>query len=153
FVALDGHLGSVCHQAVGSLRHEVVMSAAGGHSWGDYPSPSAVHAVGQAIARLAALPVPQEPRSSLNVGLVWGGTSVNSIAADAGFALDLRSVDQRTLELLWEACAAEVQKVAEATGCALSVQRVGERPAGTSDNALLVAAARKALAGVGEQTT
>lgn len=153
FVALDGHLGSVCHQAVGSLRHEVVMSAAGGHSWGDYPSPSAVHAVGQAIARLAALPVPQEPRSSLNVGLVWGGTSVNSIAADAGFALDLRSVDQRTLELLWEACAAEVQKVAEATGCALSVQRVGERPAGTSDNAALVAAARKALAAVGEQAT
>lgn len=151
FVAFDGHLGSVCHQGVGSLRHEVVMTAAGGHSWGDYPSPSAVHAVGQAIARLAALPVPREPRSSLNVGLVWGGTSVNSIAAEAGFALDLRSVDQRTLELLWEACAAEVEAVAEAAGCALGVTRVGARPAGASDDGFLVAAAQRALQALGER--
>ncbi|HZW28190.1 MAG TPA: M20/M25/M40 family metallo-hydrolase [Trueperaceae bacterium] len=149
FVAFDGHLGSVCHQGVGSLRHEVVMTTAGGHSWGDYPSPSAVHAVGRAVARLAALPVPREPRSSLNVGLVWGGTSVNSIAAEAGFALDLRSVDQRTLELLWEACRAEVERVAEESGCGLTVSRVGARPAGASDNARLVEAARKALSAVG----
>jgi len=149
FVAFDGHLGSVCAQAVGSLRHEVVMTAAGGHSWGDYPSPSAVHAVGQAIARLTALPVPREPRSSLNVGLVWGGTSVNSIAAEAGFALDLRSVDQRTLELLWEACRAEVERVASESGCGLTVSRVGARPAGASENARLVAAASRALASVG----
>lgn len=151
FVALDGHLGSICHQGVGSRRHEVTMTAAGGHSWGDYPSPSAVHAVGQAIARLAALPVPREPRSSLNVGLVWGGTSVNSIAAEAGFALDLRSVDQRTLELLWEACAAEVEAVAEAAGCALGVTRVGARPAGASDDGFLVAAAQRALQALGER--
>lgn len=149
FVAFDGHLGSICAQAVGSLRHEVLLSTAGGHSWGDYPSPSAVHAVGKAIARLAALPVPKEPRSSLNVGLVWGGTSVNSIAAEAGFALDLRSVDQRTLDLLWEACRAEVEKVAAETGCGLTVRRVGARPAGVSENAKLVAAASRALAASG----
>lgn len=153
FVAFDGHLGSVCTQGVGSLRHEVVMTAAGGHSWGDYPSPSAVHAVGRAVARLAALPVPREPRSSLNVGLLWGGTSVNSIAAEAGFALDLRSVDQRTLELLWEACRAEIEKVAEESGCGLAVSRVGARPAGASDNAVLVEAARRALASVGLEAT
>ncbi len=149
FVAFDGHLGSVCTRGVGSLRHEVVMTSAGGHSWGDYPSPSAVHAVGRAVSRLAALPVPHEPRSSLNVGLVWGGTSVNSIAAEAGFALDLRSVDQRTLELLWEACRAEIEKAAQESGCGLSVSRVGARPAGVSENAALVAAASRALASLG----
>src|SRR5690606_38043361 len=130
FVAVDGDLGSICAQAVGSLRHDVFMTTAGGHSWGDYPSPSAVHAVGQAIARLASLPVPREPRSSLNVGLVWGGTSVNSIAAEAGFALDLR-------------------RVAAEAGCGLSASRVGARPAGVSEYAERVAAASRALASLG----
>ncbi len=153
FVALDGHLGSICHQGVGSLRHEVTMTAAGGHSWGDYPSPSAVHAVGDAIARLARLSVPREPRSSLNVGLVWGGTSVNTIAAEAGFALDLRSVDQHTLDLLWEACGNEVQAAAQASGCAVQVRQIGSRPAGTSANDGLVAAARAALGAIGQKVT
>src|SRR5690606_2532380 len=149
FVAVDGDLGSVCAQAVGSLRHEVVMTAAGGHSWGDYPSPSAVHAVGQAIARLTALPVPTDPRSSLNVGLVWGGTSVNSIAASAGFALDLRSVDQHTLDLLWEASENEIRDAAERSGCAFDVKQIGDRPAGASGNDVLVATAREALDAAG----
>ncbi len=149
FVALDGHLGSICHQGVGSLRHEVTMTSAGGHSWGDYPSPSAVHAVGGAVSRLARLSVPKEPRSSLNVGLLWGGTSVNTIAAEAGFALDLRSVDQHTLDLLWEASENELRAAADAEGCAVRIERIGARPAGTSDNQRLVAAARAALEAAG----
>ncbi|HEX7000956.1 MAG TPA: M20/M25/M40 family metallo-hydrolase, partial [Trueperaceae bacterium] len=153
FIALDGHLGSICHQGVGSLRHEVRMTSAGGHSWGDYPSPSAVHAVGDAVARLARLSVPKEPRSSLNVGLLWGGTSVNTIAAEAGFALDLRSVDQHTLDLLWEASENEIRAAAEAGGCAVQTERIGARPAGTSANEQLVASARSALGAAGVKAT
>ena len=149
FVALDGHLGSICHQGVGSRRHEVTMTAAGGHSWGDYPSPSAIHAVGEAISRLARLSVPKDPRSSLNVGLVWGGTSVNSIAARAGFALDLRSIDQHTLDLLWEASENEIRASAASAGCSMELQQIGDRPAGTSENGTLVAAARAALEAAG----
>ncbi|HZX00488.1 MAG TPA: M20/M25/M40 family metallo-hydrolase [Trueperaceae bacterium] len=149
FVALDGHLGSICHQGVGSKRFEVTFSAAGGHSWGDYPSPSAIHTAAEAVARLARLSVPTDPRSSLNVGLVWGGTSVNSIAASAGFALDLRSVDQHTLDLLWEASENEIRDAAERSGCAFDVKQIGDRPAGASGNDVLVATAREALDAAG----
>lgn len=149
FVALDGHLGSICHQGVGSKRFEVTYGAAGGHSWGDYPSPSAIHTAAEAVARLARLSIPHDPRSSLNVGLVWGGTSVNSIAASAGFALDLRSVDQHTLDLLWEASENEIRGAAERGGCAVEVKQIGDRPAGTSDNEVLVTAAREALDAAG----
>ncbi len=68
FVALDGHLGTVVSAGVASRRFEVVLGAKGGHSWGDYPSPSAVHALGDAVAALTRLRVPGTPRSSLNVG-------------------------------------------------------------------------------------
>lgn len=149
FVALDGYLGSVADQAVGSRRYEARFRAAGGHSWGDYPSPSAVHAAGTAIARLAELHVPRQPRSSLNVGQVWGGTSINAIAERAGFNLDLRSVDPEALTRLERAALAAIEEAAAASEAELELIEVGDRPAGSVDNRALLAAARGAYEAVG----
>lgn len=149
FVAIDGHLGAVTHQAVGSVRYEVEFIGPGGHSWGDYPGPSAVHAAGAAIARLAALDVPRAPRSSLNVGQMWGGTSINAIAERAGFNLDLRSVDPATLADLATAAETALVRVARDTGCHCDARVVGRRPAATVDNQELVSAATRALERVG----
>ncbi len=148
FIAVDGHLGSVTQQAVGSVRLEVTMTGPGGHAWGDYPGPSAVHAVGHAVARLAKLAVPVAPRSSLNVGQLWGGTSINAIAERAGFNLDLRSIDPTTLERLVEDARFEIERAAKVAGCSYHLQTVGRRPAAAGDNGALVAACTRALAGV-----
>ncbi len=148
FVAVDGHLGSIVATAVGSRRYEARFTADGGHAWGDYPSPSAVHAAGEAIAALARLHVPREPRSSLNVGQVAGGTSVNAIASSAWFNLDLRSVDADSLATLEAAALKAIAGSAAASGAGLELTCVGDRPAASSDNARLVRAAFKALAAV-----
>jgi acetylornithine deacetylase/succinyl-diaminopimelate desuccinylase-like protein len=92
FVAVDGHLGQVVDAAVGSRRIEARFRAQGGHAWGDHGAPSAVHALGDAIHALARVPVPKDPRSSLNVGLASGGSSVNAIAEEARLTVDVRSV-------------------------------------------------------------
>jgi len=149
FIAFDGVLGTITDLAVGSRRYEARFSAKGGHSWGDYGAPSAVHAAGSAIAALTRVKVPRSPRSSLNVGQVWGGTSINAIAETAGFNLDLRSVDADSLASLDAAAMSAVRQAAERSGALVELIQVGDRPAGSSPNERLVAAARAAYGAVG----
>ena len=150
FIALDGHLGTIVNKSVGSKRFEVTLTAAGGHSWGDYPSPSAVHALGDAVHALTRITVSKEPRSSLNVGEVAGGTSVNAIAQEARFNLDLRSLDAKTLAGLESEALKRVKQVARRPDAKVQIEQVGDRPAAKSDNGVLVMAARAALKEVGE---
>ena len=149
FVAVDGHLGGVVHQAVGSVRFEVRLRGPGGHSWGDHGTPSAVHALGDIIHALTRIDVPRVPRSSLNVGVVRGGTTVNAIAEQASCTVDLRCVDAAELTRL----AAEAERRALSVGrrhaLDVSVTRVGQRPAATGGNEALVAAAERALRTLG----
>ncbi|MFO7544671.1 MAG: M20/M25/M40 family metallo-hydrolase [Trueperaceae bacterium] len=151
FVAVDGHLGVITDRAVGSRRYEARFRGHGGHAWGDYPSPSAVHAAGEAIARLIRLSVPGQPRSSMNVGQVWGGTSVNAIAEEAGFNLDLRSVERPALDVLTDVALQRIESAARDQGCTVEVVKVGDRPVGAVDNRALVASAKAALRAVGER--
>ncbi|MBS3965783.1 MAG: M20/M25/M40 family metallo-hydrolase [Truepera sp.] len=148
-IAVDGHLGTIAHAAVGSKRYEVELSAKGGHSWGDFPSPSAVHALGEAVHALNRLTVPSAPRTSFNVGQVWGGTSINAIAQRAGFNLDLRSLDADVLASLEAEAVARIRRVAKRHGVELTLRVVGNRPAATVPNEQLVAAAQAALSEVG----
>ncbi len=149
FIAFDGGLGSITDAAVGSARYEARFTAPGGHSWGDYGAASAVHAAGEAIGALRRVKVLNTPRSSLNVGQVWGGTSVNAIAERAGFNLDLRSLDAATLAELEAVALTAVRAAARAAGAAVELVQVGARQAGRSDNERLVLAARAAYAEVG----
>ncbi len=92
FLSFDGPgVDRITHRALGSRRYRVEISGPGGHSWGDFGLPNPVHAIGRAIARLAAYPLPREPRTTFNVGRVEGGASVNSIAEKAAMDVDLRS--------------------------------------------------------------
>jgi len=153
FIALDGQLGVVTNQAVGSNRFEARFSGPGGHAWGDYPSPSATLAAATAAAALGRLRVPATPRSSLNIGKLWGGTSINAIAEAAGFNLDLRSVEPDTLAAMSAEALDRINEAAGQLGCAVELVNVGRRPAATVDNGRLVAAATEALAAVGEGLT
>ncbi len=144
-VALDGHLGALISASVGSKRFEMTFHARGGHSWGDFPSPSATHALGEGVAALARLPLSEQPRSSYNVGQVWGGTGVNAIAETAGFNLDLRSTDAGVLERLSRDAQARLRKVADNHGVRLETRVVGDRPTAFVPNSGLVRAAQAAL--------
>ncbi len=149
FVALDGHLGTIVDAGVGSRRWRILFSAKGGHSWGDYGAPSAVHALGEAIHALNAMSVPSEPRSSYNVGQVWGGTSINAIAQKAGFNLDLRSLERDTLKRLEEDALTRVRRAAKRANVEVETELVGSRPAARVSNEPLVRAAQEALHEVG----
>lgn len=130
YLALEGMaLGHIYHRALGVRRYRVSAYTQGGHSWGHFGRPSAVHTLANLIARLGALPLPENPRTTLNVGVFSGGTSVNTIAAQASFELDLRSESPRALTALVET----VQMlVASATKPNITVvaEQIGERPAG-----------------------
>ncbi|MGL4611953.1 MAG: M20/M25/M40 family metallo-hydrolase [Trueperaceae bacterium] len=148
-IALDGHLGTIVDKAVGSRRFEVTFSAKGGHSWGDFPSPSAIHALGDAVHALNHMVVPREPRSSYNVGEICGGTSINAIAQKAMFNLDLRSLDAKVLESLEQDALRRIRRAVREHSTDAHIKQVGDRPVGKCDNAWLVALAKEALQSVG----
>ena len=149
-IALDGHLGTIVDKSVGSKRYDVQLFAKGGHSWGDYPSPSAVHALAQTVYNLTRIKIPREPRSSLNIGQISGGTSVNAIAEHARFNLDLRSVDNTVLLNLEAEALKRIKRVALEHDVRCEIQQIGDRPTARVNNLSLVKAAREALASVNE---
>lgn len=148
FVAVDGYLGSAVTQAVGVRRYQAHFTGAGGHSWGE-AVPSAIHALGAAITALYALPRPQHPRTTLNVGTVTGGSTVNSIAAQASLLLDLRSLGAAELQALDEAAVATLHQAAQDVGVTLTLERVGNRPGGPLNTAELLPLAEAAARDAG----
>lgn len=123
-------------QATGSRRWEFTFNGPGGHSFGNFGNPSAAHALGRAVARIADLRTPAEPKTTFNVGVIQAGTGVTAIAAQARMQVDLRSnsadelkaVEDKLQAIVSEAVAAEN---ARWNSTAVTVERklVGDRPA------------------------
>lgn len=128
-LVIDGHLGRVVHVAVGSNRWNVTVTGPGGHSFGAFGTPSAIHGLGRIIAAIADLEVPADPKTTFNVGVISGGTSVNTIAASATALIDMRSVDAGELEKLSNAVR-EIIETKPGPGLETEIEVVGERPAG-----------------------
>jgi acetylornithine deacetylase/succinyl-diaminopimelate desuccinylase-like protein len=133
FIAVEGHnLGRITTTAVGSERLRVVVRCPGGHAWGGFGQPSAVHILTQIAAEMAGVSVPAQPRTSFNIGLIRGGTSINTIASEASCDIDLRSVDQRVLADL----TARIRSIAyrhRRSGVEVTAEELGSRPAGHQD--------------------
>jgi acetylornithine deacetylase/succinyl-diaminopimelate desuccinylase-like protein len=100
FVSVDGTGLGITHVAVGSMRYRVTFKGPGGHSYGAFGIANPAHALGRAIAKIADLQVPREPKTTFSVGRVGGGTSVNSIPFEAWMEVDMRSADQAALTAL-----------------------------------------------------
>jgi acetylornithine deacetylase/succinyl-diaminopimelate desuccinylase-like protein len=130
YIVLEGlALGQIYHRALGVRRYHIAVKTAGGHSWVDYGCPSAVHELSRLASELAALRLPTTPRTTLNVGKISGGISVNTIAPEAALELDLRSEGSNTLFDV----ARQVEGLArnvERAGVAVEVTVIGERPVG-----------------------
>ena len=128
-IAIDGSLGRITHVAVGSKRWRITVRGPGGHSYGAFGTPSAIHGLGRIIAAIADLRVPQQPKTTYNVGIIEGGTSVNTIAPRAAALLDLRSTDITALNRVADEVRAIVEQRA-GSGLQTEIEILGERPAG-----------------------
>ena len=154
-IALDG-AGSenIVSQALGSRRFQIVITGPGGHSWSDFGAPNPVVAAALAVATLFRIPLPVNPRTTLNVGGIEGGISINTIPQRAVVKVDLRSSDPARLDELEQllrravadACA-ETQARSPSSCAQLdyAITMVGERPAGELPPASPLLAAIRAV--------
>lgn len=152
-IAIEGHnLGRVTHVAVGSVRYRVNVEGPGGHSWGDFGLPNAIHAAAAIIENLDSIPLPGNPKTTLNVGMIEGGISVNTIPPTCTFLLDLRSVDAGELTRL----NTKVQKILDRPRKDIQVtaEVLGVRPAGqVAPNARIIRIASAILESMGISPT
>src|SRR6266436_2614125 len=138
FISIDG-LGvtRVVNQATGSHRYEMIFKGPGGHSFAEFGLPSAIHAMGRAIAKISDLQTPSDPKTTFTVGTVSGGTLVNAIAAEARMAVDMRSnsteellkLEARLLDLVKEAVVEENARW-NSDKITVEIKLIGDRPAG-----------------------
>jgi tripeptide aminopeptidase len=123
-VALDGAGDErIVHRALGSRRFRVEFAGPGGHSWASWGMPNAVHAASFCAATLARLVLPREPRTTLTVGRIGGGLSVNAIPASSWIEVDVRSTSSQHLDR----CERELYDAARAA----TDEENGRRAAGT----------------------
>jgi tripeptide aminopeptidase len=138
FISIDGlGITRIVNQATGSHRYEMIFHGPGGHSFQEFGLPSAIHAMGRAIAKISELQTPKEPKTTFTVGTVAGGTSVNAIAAEARMAVDMRSdsteellkLEARLLDLVKDAVKEENARW-NSDKVAVEIKLIGDRPAG-----------------------
>jgi acetylornithine deacetylase/succinyl-diaminopimelate desuccinylase-like protein len=138
FISIDGaEPDRITYLATGSHRYRITFKGPGGHSFSAFGLPSAIHAMGRAIARIGDVKTPRQPKTTFTVGTVRGGTSVNAIAGDAEMEIDMRSNDNAALVRL-EAEIMQAIKYAVADENArwgsdkitVESKLVGDRPAG-----------------------
>ncbi len=130
-VVLEGMaLGHIYHSAIGVRRLRITAHTEGGHSWLHFGRASAIHALMRLGAEIAGLNVPAAPRTTFNIGTVTGGTSINTIAREASFDLDLRSEAPAALAAL----VTRVERLVAGSNTAevrIEAQVIGDRPAGS----------------------
>jgi acetylornithine deacetylase/succinyl-diaminopimelate desuccinylase-like protein len=148
FISIDGIGFGFVSGAVGSNRYEISFVGPGGHSFGDFGMPNPMHALGRAIAALADVTVPAHPKTTFSVGVLHGGTSVNSIAGQASFEVDLRSESPAELERVDSALRRAVDRAVDAerarwpgSSAPLNAEWrvIGRRPAGVQSDTMWLA--------------
>ena len=147
-IALEGGgTAAVVTRALGSLRFRVTITGPGGHSWADAGTPNPILILSQALTAIAALKLPTDPLTTLNVGHISGGTSINSIPESATALLDLRSTDPAQLVatatalhgILDEAVTSFATPRTANTPPKLHIETIGNRPAAIlADNSPLL---------------
>ena len=144
FISVDGTGLDVTSRAVGSNRYTIRYKGPGGHSYGAFGRVNPIHALGRAMAQIADVQVPSSPKTTFNVGVISGGTSVNSIPFEAIAQIDMRSesaealasVDAKVRSILVSALDAENARWGAGTDgkakLTLQIDTIGLRPANGS---------------------
>jgi len=143
FVSLDGagDGSELTTGALGSRRYRVTYKGPGGHSYGSFGLVNPAYALASAMTRLARIPVSANPRTTFNVGVIGGGTSVNAIPNESWMDVDLRSESPDNLDRLTETFIAQMRAAADDENAARSTAQgkieveaklIGERPSGST---------------------
>ena len=142
WIAIDGgSIGRVNNQALGSYRYEVIFDGPGGHSWGAFGLVNPHHALGSGIKNFinkADDYTSSGPKTSYNVGVINGGTSVNSIPFKSSMLIDVRSIEPNRLddmeEILYnsmqEALKEQNEMKRSGPDLTLTINKIGNRPSG-----------------------
>src|ERR1700736_3963689 len=113
-VVLDGAgADTIVAEALGSRRFEVIVRGPGGHSWSDFGAPNPIVILARAIDTFTSTPVPAAPKTTFNIGVIRGGTSVNSIPESASMKVDIRSTSMAEMERLERALRQALDKAVE----------------------------------------
>jgi acetylornithine deacetylase/succinyl-diaminopimelate desuccinylase-like protein len=161
-VAIDGSGLNFVSRAVGSNRYRVTFKGPGGHSYGAFGIPNPIHALGRAIASISDLSVPSNPKTTFNVGVISGGTSVNSIPFEASMDVDMRSESVESLRAVDQAVRHALQQALDAENArwpgeraararlTMVIDTIGIRPTGAqSDTARIVQVAMQSARSLG----
>ncbi len=148
-LVLDGAgCDTIVSEALGSRRFEVIVRGPGGHSWSDFGAPNPILVLAAAIHEFSQTTIPTSPKTTFNIGVIRGGTSVNSIPESASMRVDVRSTSMVEMERLEGALRlALVRAVEKETrdterrgprrsrpyGLSYEVLPIGNRPAGELD--------------------
>lgn len=131
-------INSIGRVMVGSRRFRVTFKGPGGHSFGAFGLPSAIHALGRAVAKISEVQTPKSPKTTFTVGTISGGISTNSIAGEAAMQIDMRSSDMESLQKLEAEVMAHIKQAAAeentrwgATSINVDIKLIGDRPAGS----------------------
>lgn len=100
FYSFDGYMSQCTSTAVGSHRYKITVKTAGGHSWLDFGEPNAIEILCGLVEKLYQMEVPQEAKTTYNVGRFEGGTTVNTVAQEASVLFEFRSTSQKCLEIM-----------------------------------------------------
>ena len=139
YIILEGMaLSQVYNRALGVERYIISVKTPGGHSWVNFGTPSAINEMAGLITKLTDIRLPKQPRTTLNVGVISGGTSINTIAEYADMQLDLRSEDKRMLEYLVKQVEDRIAQAHKAD-VEVTKEQIGKRPPGEipTDHALV----------------
>jgi acetylornithine deacetylase/succinyl-diaminopimelate desuccinylase-like protein len=138
----SGSVAVITNGGVGSKRYRVTFTGPGGHSFGAFGLVNPMFAMGQAASEFSRIQVPTSPKTTFSIGLVGGGTSVNSIPLDAWMEVDMRSeapaelkrVEDRMLKIMQDAGEGENFARSTAEGrIKVEARLIGDRPAGSTD--------------------
>ena len=148
WIAIDGgSIGRVNNQALGSYRYEVVFEGPGGHSWGAFGLVNPHHALGSGIrdfVQKADIYTSTGPKTSYNVGIISGGTSINSIPFKSSMQIDIRSIEPNRLDDMEEILFNSMQKATNEQNeikrsgpdLRLAINKIGNRPSGKVDESV-----------------
>jgi len=144
YLVIEGmSLGNVYHLGLPARRLRITLGTPGGHSWTHAGQPSATHELVRLAERILRFPLPARPRTTMNIGMLEGGTAINAIAAQASMELDLRSEEETVVAAL-EASVRQLAAAAASPDVQVQCESIGSRPGGgiPRDHPLVDAAVR-----------
>lgn len=130
FVSIDNSkLNGISNRCVGSHRYEVEVKTPGGHSFAAFGNKNAIAELSKIVNKIYSIEVPQkeDTKTTYNVGIISGGTSVNTICQDAKMLCEYRSNDVDCLEIM-KGKFEEIFENARCEDVEVIVTKIGDRP-------------------------